>query len=234
MKRLIVFISLLLCLSSVSSITPFYILKGGSIIRDDNSDCNQVKAIEWQVRLYKKGTPKIGSSYWGVIKGRTADEVMTKLKSRQEFELKFNAFIGKGYIKDKVFTNFNSLGPIAIIDESKLEESSNKSNYDRLSEVIGKAKDYYDVYMDVENNIDKIINTKPTGPFDNYGNVFKEYTDNLKDVLKNIDKLKNALINDTENKLGQIKRELSIIDNGYQTLNKIHANFKKICCLNPD
>jgi len=223
MKRLIILISCLLNLSYILPLTPFYIQKGSYIYRDENNDPKQINAIEWQVRLYKKDSPKNGNSYWGIIKGRTADEVLTKLKSDQDFELKFNKFIGKGYIEDDVFTHFNPLGPIAIIEESKLEESSNESNYDKLLEVIEKAKDYYDDYSEVY----KILKAEPIGPYDNFGNVFKDYTENLKLVFKNVDKLKNVLFDNTDNKLGQINSDISKIDNGYQTLDKIRANLKE-------
>jgi hypothetical protein len=198
---------------------PFYIQKGNGITKIENTNPSQIKAKEWQVRLYKKGVTKTGNSYWGTIKGKTASEVMIKLKSNQDFELRFNTFIGKGNVQDDVFTNFNPLGPIAIIDESLIEKSPNKDSFEKLTELTGMAKEHFSTYSEVKNKLDVILKGKPTNAFDNVGYVFREYTSNLKDAFLQINSLRKLLENNISVSMDKINKEIEGINNKLEATN---------------
>ncbi|MGI8583991.1 MAG: hypothetical protein ACR2KX_17480 [Chitinophagaceae bacterium] len=191
---------------------PCYIQKGANIVKFENCNTDQIKAIEWAVRLYKKGASKTGNSYWGTIKRTTASEVMAKLKSEQDFELRFNAFIGKGRVQDDILTHFNPLGPIAIMDKSAPRESPVEENAAQLTDINEKAKDYLTTYAEVKRKLDVIIKGKASTPFDNYGNVFKEYTDNLKYAFKQISSLRNVLGKSTTNLMDKITKDVESIN----------------------
>lgn len=200
MRQLLLLTLTLFCSVTLTAQPTFYIQNGNSIAKVENRNPDQVKAKEWKVRLYRKGAPRSGNSYWGTINGNSAKEVMSKLKVDQDFELRFNAFIGKGQVQNNVLTNFNPLGPIAVVEddeskdeESAEEESTSKKNLNDLSVLNEDAKQLLEDYNDVKKKLDIILKGKPVTAFDNVGNVFKEYTSNLKNAFKQVDLLRNML-----------------------------------------
>jgi hypothetical protein len=219
MKRLLALTSILFATHSVFSQEAFYVQNCNDISKVENSNPEQVSPIEWQVRLYKKGASKNGNSYWGTIKGSTANEVMTKLKSDQDFELRFNAFIGKGRVQDDVLTHFNPLGPIAIMEACTSKKSPNEENVTPTSEVYDKAKEYFSAYIEAKKRLDVILKGKAVNPYDNYGSVFREYTNNLKDAIKQIISLRTLLGNNASITMEKIDKQIASIDSKLETAN---------------
>lgn len=211
MKSLFIVLCLLTtCLAFAQP--PYYIKRGNSITKVENIDLSKLKVIEWQVQLFKRGATTSGDGYWGTIKGRTAKEVMVKLKSDQDFELRFNTFIGKGKVQDDILTHFNPLGPIAIMDKSVPGESPVDENTAQLANISERAKDYLTTYLEVKKKLDVIIKGKASTPFDNYGNVFTEYTDNLKYAFKQISSLQSVLGKSTTNSIDKITKDIESIN----------------------
>ena len=211
MKQLLTLILFLLLSCSAFAQSEIYIQTGNVITKLNDVDPNKINAIEWQIRLYKNGMPKDDNSLWGQIKGSTADEVLSKLEKQKKFELDFNEFIGKGRVQDEICTHFNSLGPIAIMEditenESPLEEAQNK-----LAESFAKAVDLYNMTIEAHGYLDVIINGTDN-PYTDVGNNFQQYADGLKDAILQIKSLQNVLINATDNLLQNINKKLDEID----------------------
>ncbi|MCX6269164.1 MAG: hypothetical protein NTW16_17725 [Bacteroidetes bacterium] len=148
---------------------------------------------------------------------------MAKLKRSQDFELNFSAFIGKGRVRDAVFTYFNFLGPIAIVHESKPEEKP-VEGFDEYLDIIKRAQDYYNVFIGVKKKLKGIL--RPSTPFDHVGELFIDYTNNLKQVFENTDKLKNLLLSNVDNKFEKINSDISNIDKGFQKADKIYTEIQ--------
>lgn len=207
-----------------TSAQPCYIQKGTNIVKVENCNTDQIKAKEWTVRLYKKGAPKTGNSYWGTIKAATADEVMAKLKSQQDFELRFNNFIGKGSVQDDILTHFNPLGPIAIIDETKASELPLDEAQKKIADQYEKAVDLFYTGLDVKNNLDVIVKGKEN-PYADIGSNFMQYAEGLKDAVLQIRLVQNLLNKSTSNTLQNINKQIKEIDN---KLNDVQAKQTKI------
>ncbi len=219
MIRLFTISTFLFAFSYCVAQTPYYILKGNIITRIENSNPSDIKAREWQVRLYKKQASKTGNSYWGTIKGSSAKEVMAKLKSHQDFELSFNYFIGKGQVQNDVFTNFNAQGPIAIIDEFTNDQPSQNDSYEKLTELISLAENNFHLYSEVKENLNIILKGKPSTSFDNVGSVFKEYTENLRDAFLQINSLRKLLEGTLSSSMDKINNDIKEINAKLQLAN---------------
>ena len=94
----------------------YWVWNGNAMTRIYDNDSSQFVVREWQVWLYDQEKPTGGADRWGSITARTSEEAMQKLKKNQDFELQYNAFMGKGRVPDQTNTYFNSFGPIAIVD----------------------------------------------------------------------------------------------------------------------
>lgn len=219
MKHNFLVIAFSLTMHFAFSQATFYVQNGNNVTKVDNGDPSQLNVKEWQVRLYKRGVPKSGKNYWGTIKGSSADEVMQELKTEQEFELKFNAFIGKGRVQDESLTHFNSLGPIAVTDASTLDQSATEEKVEQTSEIYSKAGEYLTSYFEAKKRLDVILKGKPVNPYDNYGSVFIEYSSNLKDAIKQIISLRALLVNNASVTMAKIEQQIASIDSKLETAN---------------
>ena len=228
MKRLFVFVSTLLVSGYTFSQPPYYIQNGNNITKVDNVNLSQLNVKEWRVLLYKRGASKSGGNYWGKIKGSSADEVMQELKTEQEFELKFNAFIGKGSVQDESLTHFNPLGPIAVLDASTSSESATEEKIGQTSEIYNKAGEYLIAFFDAKKRLDVILKGKTINPYDNYGSVFKEYSSNLKDAIKQIISLRSLLGNNASVTMSKIEQKITSIDSKLETANTNHENLNTL------
>jgi hypothetical protein len=211
--------------SFLLSQTSFYIQSGGNVTKVENGDPSRLNITEWQVRLYKRGASTTGSSYWGTITGSTASEVMEKLRKEQAFELDFNKFIGKGRIEDDVYTHFNSLGPIALIDASKASELSLTDERKKLADLYAKAVDIFYDGKDINNNLKSILPETEENRYGDIGSNFTDYAFNLKDAVLQIIILRNLLFNQTTTSLQNINKRISEIDT---KLNDARVKQKKV------
>lgn len=192
--------------------TSFYILSGGNITKVENADPSKLNVIEWRVLLYKRGVAKTGTSYWGTIKGSTAHEVMEILKKQQQFELDFNKFIGKGSIEDAVYTHFNPLGPIAVLDDRKASELPLTDEQKKAADLYAKAVDIFYDGKDINNNLRAILPHTEENRYGEIGNNFTEYAFNLKDAVLQIRVLQNLLFTHSTTSLQNINKRISEID----------------------
>lgn len=216
--------------SYIFSQSTFYVKNGDNITKVENGDPTKLKVTEWQVRLYKTDVATSGKNYWGVITGSTAEEVMKKLKSSQDFELRFNEWAGKGRVQDNPLTNFNPLGPIAVI-ESDNQSSSPQSNKGISAETMGKIQDLYGQvkeYYDNYQQIMEILENKPKeqNPFENVGNVLREYSDNLKDAFRRVSALQNSLQQANNTAMANINAEISKINNDLAAVERTSAQLQ--------
>jgi len=217
MKHLFYLVFTLLIFFNANAQPPFYIQTCNNMTKVEDADPDGITPKKWVVRLYKKDFPTNGNLFWGTITGTSASEVMDKLQRDQDFELRFNAFIGKGYVKDNIYTHFNPLGPIALLDDCKDQKSITEESDENVSEVTEKAADYLDVYNEVKRKLDIILKGKPSTAFDNLGKVFKEYSDNLKSAVAQVLSLKKLLNSSSQQSMNEIKKSLTDIDSKLNT-----------------
>lgn len=97
-------------------ITSFWIDDGRGLRKVERGNAEEIKVVEWQVRLYRGGQSPVGDNFWGLMSGKTAADVMRKLKKGQDWELRYNRWAGYGSVPDKVLTHFNAVGPIAKVE----------------------------------------------------------------------------------------------------------------------
>jgi hypothetical protein len=166
--------------------TNYYVFNGTTLqVADDFSFYRTVR--QWQVGLYQEGvhipryTAGLQYSRWGLIQGRSAENVKGRLKAAQSFEKVYLNFFGPGTWGR--YTFFNALGPIAITDQAMeknpaaLDERYQLDElYDRVNKLIVRLQ------PSLENN----ENLGPTSSI-------KEYFDQIRDALQQVSKLYSQL-----------------------------------------
>jgi hypothetical protein len=118
-------------LSLFSAVPPaaaqqaYYVFDGKNLhVMDDRPI--QASYIRWQIWLYPEHVHMpartTGSPYsrWGLLEGRSADNVMQQLETFQGFEREYLNFFGPGEWGPHTF--FNPVGPIAITSEAVKNE----------------------------------------------------------------------------------------------------------------
>ncbi|TCC82693.1 hypothetical protein [Pedobacter hiemivivus] len=186
--------------------STYYVQSKGNISKVENSDASRVKVKEWRVRLYKKGAPRTGNSNWGSISASSAEEVMKKLKAEQEFELRSNAFFGKGRVQDEICTHFNPLGPIAVLDEDTEKVAAEK----RAAELYAKSVDIYETFLEVKDNVDALRGVD--NPYSGVGNNFKEYAETVKDVTIQTRMIQKMFTEFTDKTMNNIYQKMKVFD----------------------
>lgn len=224
-KKIVLFISMYSGVLNVSGQSTYYVRNGKNITKVENSDPSKMNVTEWQVLLFKKGASHVVGTQWGIITGKTSEQVMSQLKKDQEFELKYNAFFGKGRVQDAVFTNFNPLGPVAVIENKTSNQAGNDKSSKAMLEKLNKVKNVYDQvkeYYDGYHEIVEILNS-PKSPtaFDNVGEVFKEYSDNLKEAFQRVNSLQGQLQKGTDISMEQFEKNINEIN---KNLSVVHKN----------
>lgn len=205
---------------NINAQETYYIRNGNQISKVEHSDPTKVNAKEWQVLLFKRGASKTPGTQWGLISGKSAEEVMHKLKSNQDFEIRYNKWAGKGAVQDEVYTHFNPLGPVAVVEKSSPGKSSKQDN--ELKEKLNKVLTVYNnvkEYLDNQEKIAKILSESNTEtPFDDVGNVFKEYTENLKQAFQRVSDLQNRLQRGMNISMEQIDININEINKNLQVV----------------
>ena len=212
-------------------ISTFYVFDGRNMSKVERGDPNEMKVVEWQVWLYKAGQSTSDKrNHWGTISSKTAAGVMAKLKKEQDFELRYNAWAGKGRVPDEVMTNFNPVGPIAIVERTSEAQTRKdaqrlipKDTWDRMQSTFERAKEYYEGYQ----NIGEILAKEPKTqtPFDNVGSVLREYRDNLQDAMEKVAQLRQILENTTTPALNDLSRRL---DELTRQLDGVQASARRV------
>ncbi len=145
-----------------------------------HGDPDEVKPDRWQVRLYKNGVTPGGPNYWGSITGKSAREVMDKLKRSQDFQVRYARWAGYDY-RTEVLTYFNPIGPIAVMKPPARIPNPLKPLFDEAMRMRGKLRDLHLVDLDRrvgENN-----------PFGSVGRVVREYGDSLLHAQQQLERL---------------------------------------------
>jgi len=159
----------------------YYLFNGRELTRATHGRPEEVLAKEWQIWLYRRGASASGRGYWGVISGRSVAAVRAELRNSQDFERQWERWCGCPWGDD---TNFNSLGPIAIVDAPLHPTASTLLDYGerlaKLRKIIGQ--------------ISAITGPgREPNPFASVGAVFKQYTENLKDAQGKLRRLRRLL-----------------------------------------
>lgn len=196
-------VAVMLTTVRVSAQEPYYVDDAGQISAA-NGDPKKVQAGEWQVRLYKSGARTGGKDHWGLITGKTAEDVMQQLKSGQDFQVRYAKWAGTDQTSD-VSTYFNPLGPIAVLKSTKSISGDKWKKVLDFIERINKARKIFKQIAD-------ILGTRPkdSNPYKNVGRVLKEYGTNLKNVEKAMAELLDK-INDNSEAMNQINNDLDQI-----------------------
>jgi len=179
---LVVFLS-----ANVYAQETYYTDNGRGLIQSVRGNPDEVKAKEWQVRLYKLGEATSGNHNWGLITGKSAVAVMNQLKESQDFQKRYAKWSGFDYTRE-TFTFFNPLGPIAVVEEPKPRSA-------KLVTQIGDGIDAINRLREGYKKIEQILTDKPqtANPYRNVGNVLREYAKNLSNAETRLADLQNKL-----------------------------------------
>src|SRR5215469_1631089 len=145
--NLIHWIFFLLCLFSVippavAQIAPAYYVFDGRNIQVMDERPVQASYVRWQIWLYPEHVqiPRRPTGFpysrWGLLEGRSAENVMQQLKTFQSFERAYLNFFGPG--EWEKYTFLNPLGPIAITSEAVKNEPPEAFNLSELNSRINR------------------------------------------------------------------------------------------------
>lgn len=226
---ILAFLFFSICVLSVSAQQEFYIDDGRSLQKVERGNPEEIKVIEWQVRLYKVGQSKGGNNHWGLITGNSVASVMKQLKKDQDFEVRYNAWGGDGRVPNKTGTTwFNYLGPIAKIERSSASQERQdkqrlmpKDTWNKVQDAIRRADDFQQGFRAIVDILSQ--DPKTTTPFDNVGVNFRQYMEGIVGVMERANALRTILEDTT---IPATEKILAII-------NEITNNFSSIQAVAP-
>lgn len=191
MKHLITrFLLLAMCVLSgqaAAAIESYWIDDGRSLTPTQAyGDPDEIKPDRWEVRLYRNGeTPGAPwPAYWGSISGKSAREVMDKLKRSQEFQIRYARWAGFDYRTERD-THFNPLGPIAVMKPPAKIPNPLKALFDEAMRMRGKLRDHHLI------DLDRLFGDN--NPFGSVGRVVREYGDSLLHAQQQLDRLEGLI-----------------------------------------
>jgi hypothetical protein len=161
-------------------------------------DPTDVSAVGWRMLFYRAGARRGGRDYWGSESGNSAEEVIRATKRSQEFEVRWCAFVNKGQPPCESDTYFNSLGPVAVVEEASAkhtEEYPSASDTQKavLSRLVihwgEQLKEVRNKLVELERNHGNVSEN----PAEGVGSVTKEYTDLLTDAEEQYHSVRNLL-----------------------------------------
>jgi hypothetical protein len=160
--------------------------KNLQVMYDRPADANY---IQWQIWFYQERvhiphyTAGLPYSRWGLIEGRSVENVINKLETFQSFERAYLNFFGPGAWGR--YTFLNPLGPIAITSEAVKEKPSEELYLEEL------------YLSDLNSRIERLIATiQPSlenNENDGLGSPVKDYFDQIRDSLEQVAKLYSQL-----------------------------------------
>ena len=129
---------------------------------------------QWEIWLYKRSeTTQTSSRQWGAIDGKSADEVMRKLKRSQDFEHQYERWCQCDWGDD---TFLNPEGPVAIIEPAFQKRPG-------VIEKLDEAREVYD--WDSSGLLEKLAPLLgKQSPWDSSHSALKEYIDHIKDARR--------------------------------------------------
>jgi hypothetical protein len=198
-------IHLIFCLLSLFSVIPlsaaqrapaYYVFDGRNLhVMDDRPV--QASYVRWQIWLYPEHVPiarqTTGSPYsrWGLLEGRSAENVMQQLETFQGFERAYLHFFGPGEWGRHTF--FNPVGPVAVTSEAAKNEPAEALYLNQLNGRINAL--ITTLQPSLENN-------KNDGP----SSAVKDYFEQVENCLAQVAKLYSEL--------NHPHPQLSFIDDG--------------------
>jgi hypothetical protein len=185
--------------TAAASDNEYYLFNGRELTRVTRGRPEEVSAKEWQFWLYRKGAAASGSDYWGAITGRTVAAVRAELKSSQDFERTYERWCECSWGPE---TNFNALGPIAMVDAPLYPKSSELYDaLDRLKKLAGISSQILEAAGAVDRN-------RRANPFRLVGAIFREYVDNLKQAYGRARQLRRMLNQNFDSAVGPLVAQL--------------------------
>jgi hypothetical protein len=130
---------------------------------------------QWQVWLYQEGvripryTTGLQYSRWGLIEGRSAEDVMEQLRASQSFERAYVNFFGTGMWGR--YTFFNPLGPIAVADQAVEKDSA---GFDDSYQVRGLRLRVNRLIVNVQPSLENNEGEGPASPVKNYFDLIRD------------------------------------------------------------
>jgi len=171
---------------------------------------------EWQFWLYNRNIPANGSinGRWGVISGRSFDQVNARLHSEQKFETQYNKFMGQN-VNSWAETYFNPFGPVAVLEVPPL--------HSKLIEHIFKMHEIYSDYNEFFSKVTEILSKTPkdNNPFSTVGSVLKEYGESLRKASHLLNQLTTYMQNLNNNLISSFENELNSLSNDTVSLRKL-------------
>jgi hypothetical protein len=197
-------IHLFLLLSFFSAVRPaasqqapaYYVFDGRNLhVMDDRPF--QASYVRWQIWLYpehvhiSRYTTGLPYSRWGLLEGRSAENVTQQLETFQGFEREYLSFFGAGEWGAPTF--FNPVGPIAITSEAVKNEPAEALDLSRLNSRINTL---------ITTLQPSLANNKNGGS----SSSVKDYFGQVEDCLAQVTRLYSQL--------NHVHPQLSFIDDG--------------------
>ncbi len=156
----------------------YYIDDGRSQIQSVRGNPDDVQAEEWYIRLYKFGASTGGDDHWGSIRGKSAQDVIRKLREGQEIQKRCAKWTGTDYTT-YTLTYFNYLGPIAKIRPPKPPAARILTGLNKAIETLKRLREGFTKLEQIL--ADKV---KPNNPFSDVGRVTQDYANALSQAEK--------------------------------------------------
>jgi hypothetical protein len=214
----VLFVFLLFCLApdiALSEEVDYYIDNQGYLSRT-HGDVDRVSVDHWEVWLYPKGQAPGGRGYWGVIDGKSAAEVMKKLQYAQQFQVRFAKFVGTNP-EDEVFTNFNPLGPIAVIGGTPAVTRWAK----RVDDTLEQVQTINGMWSMAQRLISD--ESKPQNPNPEIGRTLKEYLQALVKAEQRALKLRAEIESVIEMPQAEIDRGMAEVNRQFEIAERDRA-----------
>ena len=198
-------IHLIFFLLSLFSVVPpaaaqqapaYYVFDGRNLHVIDDRPV-QASYVRWQIWLYPEHVPiprqttGLPYSRWGLLEGRSAENVLQQLETFQGFERAYSHFFGPGEWGQ--YTFFNPVGPIAITSEAVKNEPTEAPYLNQLSGRINTL--ITTLQPSLENNRN-----------DGSSSSIKDYFEQVENCLAQVARLYGQL--------NQVHPQLSFIDDG--------------------
>ncbi|GDY14946.1 hypothetical protein LBMAG53_38240 [Planctomycetota bacterium] len=188
-----------------------YFVDDGISVTLYQGDPSQIQAQEWHIRLYRAGDVVGGPNRWGLIIGKSPEDVLKQLHASQESQKIYNAWAGRNYLEDP-FTYFNPMGPIAKV---KRAWSLPTTSYARFQSALDRVL----AMRDLLTKADAFAKGQALeGPLRNFGSVLMDYAGPLMHAQEQLRKLQLQLTTalntgaDVTDALAEIEQDLAKVD----------------------
>lgn len=173
--------------SLASAQTPsYYVLDHGALL-PAYGDPSGLSVEQWQIWLYRSGEPQTGQNFWGMITGKTQEDVQRKLEQGQDFQVYYAKWSGSDYRQDR-FTYFNAFGPVAKLKSDRSLGQKVGEVGTRIGKTFGALREGYQKARLILS--DKV---KQPNPHSAVGKTLKDYVDALGQGVSKVSELQKKL-----------------------------------------